>query len=176
MGPNWQQQREQMRRQQEQMRRQQEQMRQQQEQMRKQQEQVRRQQQMAAWQQQQAAQARPVQKAEAARPRQEWAAHVSPRLAPRPAALPGTSPGAGLATVSLIAGILGLFLPLVSIIGLVLGYVARSRAHTGAQSATTRRLAMAGVVLGWIGIILTLVAICLIGGSWIWYGTPLPSP
>lgn len=68
-----------------------------------------------------------------------------------------------LAIGSLVASILGLTaLPTVgSVIGLVLGYVARTEIRDD-ESVTGEGLATAGIILGWIGVALTFVAFLLV--------------
>lgn len=84
---------------------------------------------------------------------QETSAYEQPPAAPQTSVM---------AIGSLIAGILGLtLLPTVgSIIGLVLGYMAR-REIQEAEVVAGERMATAGIVLGWIGVGLTVVTICL---------------
>jgi len=60
--------------------------------------------------------------------------------------------------VLVIVGIFGLFI--VSIVAVVLGYVAR-REMRGDPALAGRGYATAGVVLGWIGIVLPIVVIAL---------------
>lgn len=81
----------------------------------------------------------------------------------RPTSEPITPQTSVLAIGSLVASILGLtLLPTVgSVIGLVLGYMARREIHQ-AEALTGDGLAKAGIVLGWIGVALTLVALCLV--------------
>jgi len=78
----------------------------------------------------------------------------------QPAREQRTSP---LAIGSLVASILGLTaLPTVgSVIGLVLGYVARTEIRDD-ESVNGEGLATAGIILGWIGVGLTLVAFLLV--------------
>jgi uncharacterized membrane protein len=68
-----------------------------------------------------------------------------------------------LAVGSLIASILGLtVLPTVgSLIGLVLGYVARAEIHR-TERLTGDGYARAGIILGWIGVVLGLLAFLLV--------------
>ena len=79
-------------------------------------------------------------------------------------AIPPTSPpNSGMAVASLIASILGVTLmPTIgSVIGLVLGYMARSRIRDSAGTVGGEGLAKAGIVLGWIGVALAVVGVCL---------------
>lgn len=79
-----------------------------------------------------------------------------------PPSVPTTPQTSGLAIGSLVASILGLtFVPTVgSVVGLVLGYMAR-REIREKELLTGEGLATAGIVLGWIGVILSLLALCL---------------
>jgi hypothetical protein len=79
---------------------------------------------------------------------------------PYPAAQPGYGPGTdGLAIGSLISGIAGLsVLPLIaSVVAVVLGVMSLSRIRASGQEG--RGLAIAGIVLGSIGVVLLLLAI-----------------
>jgi hypothetical protein len=68
-----------------------------------------------------------------------------------------------MAVASLIAGILGLTLvPTIgSVIGLILGYMARNRINESGGTIGGAGLAKAGIILGWIGIGLTVLGVCL---------------
>lgn len=69
------------------------------------------------------------------------------------------------AVASLILSILGLIqvLPFIgSIGGLILGYAARNEIAHGKGTVTGEGLAQAGVILGWVGIGLAIIGICLI--------------
>ena len=80
-----------------------------------------------------------------------------------PAAPYGPAVTNGLAEASLVLGILGLtLLPLVaSIVGLVLGYVAKGQIDRSSGRQTGRGLAVAGIVLGWIGIAFAIAVMVL---------------
>ncbi len=71
------------------------------------------------------------------------------------------APTSGLATASLIFGILGLTLlpTLGSIVAVVLGYMARSEINSSAGQLEGSSLATAGLVLGYIGVGLTLLGL-----------------
>jgi len=71
-------------------------------------------------------------------------------------------PSNGMAIASLVLGVLGLVIGLLSILAIVFGYTARrniERAH-GGQSGSG--LAVAGIALGWIGLALWVIGIVLI--------------
>jgi magnesium-transporting ATPase (P-type) len=71
-------------------------------------------------------------------------------------------PTSTLAIVSLIAGILGFMgLPIIaSIVAILTGYAARNETRSVPPRASGDGLATAGIVMGWIQIGLTVVAIC----------------
>lgn len=71
----------------------------------------------------------------------------SPRVV-HPQAAPLPRPTNGMATASLVLGILGIFLPLLSILALIFGPVGISKANQGASG---KGLAIAGLVLGIVG-------------------------
>ena len=91
----------------------------------------------------------------------------SPRWmpAPPPSATGPYGPAVtnGMAEASLVLGIVGLTLfPLVaSIVGLVLGYAAKGQIDRSSGQQTGRGLAVAGIVLGWIGIAFAVVVMVL---------------
>lgn len=71
----------------------------------------------------------------------------------------------GTAVASLILSVLGLIgiLPLVgSFIGLILGYSARKEINRSGGMVTGRGLATWGIILGWIGLGLIALTICLV--------------
>lgn len=72
-------------------------------------------------------------------------------------------PTSTLATVSLVAGILGFsFLPIIaSIVALWAGYEARKETRSVPPKASGDGLATAGIVMGWIQVGLTVVGVCL---------------
>lgn len=62
----------------------------------------------------------------------------------------------GMATASLVLGILGFFLPILSILALIFGGIGISKANQGASG---KGLAVAGLVLGILGTLALLVAL-----------------
>jgi uncharacterized membrane protein len=88
---------------------------------------------------------------------------VDPRPSPSATGPYGPAVTNGLAEASLVLGILGLTLaPLVaSIVGLVLGYVAKGQIDRSSGQQTGRGLAVAGIVLGWIGIGFSIAVMAL---------------
>lgn len=77
------------------------------------------------------------------------------------------APTSGLATASLIFGILGLTLlpTLGSIVAVILGYMAKSEINSSAGKLEGSSLATAGLVLGYIGLGLALLGI-VVGVLW----------
>jgi hypothetical protein len=69
------------------------------------------------------------------------------------------------ALISLIAGILGVsFLPLIgSIVAVVTGGMARREIRDSAGAYGGEGMATAGLVLGWIGIALSVIGLCVFG-------------
>jgi hypothetical protein len=63
----------------------------------------------------------------------------------------------GMATASLVLGILGFFLPILSVLALIFGGIGISKANQGAGG---KGLAVAGLVLGIVG---TLALLYLLG-------------
>ncbi len=98
----------------------------------------------------------------------------SPAVAPRPPAPPApprghasvytapasSAPTSGLAIASLILSIGGLsFLPFLgSIVGVILGYMARSDIRRRPEQVSGDGMALVGLILGWLGIGLTVLA------------------
>jgi len=68
-----------------------------------------------------------------------------------------------MALISLIASILGVtFVPTVgSIVGLILGYMARKQIRESGGVQGGEGMAKAGIIIGWIGVALALVGICI---------------
>jgi len=77
---------------------------------------------------------------------------------------PPARPNSGLAIGSLIASILGLtFVPTIgSIVGVILGYMARRQIEESGGAVGGEGLAKAGIVIGWIGVGLTVLGICIV--------------
>lgn len=81
-------------------------------------------------------------------------------------------PTSSSAILSLIAGILGLtlFPVLGSVVALVTGYAARSEIRGADGAIGGEGLAVAGIVLGWIGVGMLLLGLC---GVVFFVGVPL---
>jgi hypothetical protein len=73
-------------------------------------------------------------------------------------------PQSTMAIVSLIAGITGFsILPLIgSIVALITGYAARKETRAVPPTATGDGMATAGIVMGWIGVGMTVVGLCCV--------------
>lgn len=84
---------------------------------------------------------------------------------PRPSAPVRATQTSGLAIASLVSGIVGwTILPFVgSILAIILGYMARNEIRQRPGELEGAGLATAGLVLGWIAVGLTVVALCLLG-------------
>lgn len=78
---------------------------------------------------------------------------------------PYTAPTSNMALVSLIAGILGLtFLPVAgSIVAVITGYMARKEIQESSGALSGDGMATVGLVLGWIGIALMVIGLCVAG-------------
>jgi len=81
--------------------------------------------------------------------------------------IPASTPAAPAPTnekalISLVAGILGLtLLPLLgSIVAVVTGSMAKNEIRAAAGAYSGEGMAMAGLVLGWVGIVLCVLGIC----------------
>ena len=78
---------------------------------------------------------------------------------PEPAAAPPPYPQAsGFAIASLVLGILWLYW-IGSILALVFGYLARGEIRRDPQRVGGRGMALAGIVLGWVGVATLVLAI-----------------
>jgi len=71
-------------------------------------------------------------------------------------------PTNGMAVASLILGIAGLtVVPTIgSVLALILGYMAKRDIRQRPTETTGEGLATAGVVMGWIGVVLTVLVVC----------------
>ncbi len=79
----------------------------------------------------------------------------------------------GLAVASLVLGILWLYW-IGSILALIFGYVAKSQIDRSQGRQSGRGMAVAGIVLGWVGVgILSLVVVIGIGAAIFRSGTGL---
>lgn len=76
-----------------------------------------------------------------------------------PQQIPIQRPSNGMATASLVLGILGVFLPILGVLALIFGGIGISKANQGAGG---KGQAVAGLVLGIIG---TLVLLAALGES-----------
>ena len=83
---------------------------------------------------------------------------------------PGFQPPqtSAMAVASLISSILGITLvPTIgSVIGIILGYMARNQIRESGGVIGGEGLATGGIVLGWIGVGLALIGICLVVLFW----------
>ena len=77
-------------------------------------------------------------------------------------------PNNTMAIISLISSILGLtLLPTIgSVIGLITGYMARGQIRESGGREGGEGLAKAGIILGWIGVGLAVLGICLVILIW----------
>ena len=75
---------------------------------------------------------------------------------------PAPLPSSTMATVSLIAGILGFtFIPLLgTIVALITGYMARQETRSVPPKASGDGMATAGIVMGWIQVGLAVIGCC----------------
>ena len=78
---------------------------------------------------------------------------------------PYSKPNSTTAVISLIAGILGLTLlpTLGSIAALITGYTAKKEIRESNGSIGGDGLVTGGIVLGWIGVALTVIGLCVAG-------------
>lgn len=77
---------------------------------------------------------------------------------------PATPPTSGMAIGSLIASIAGFsIVPILGgIVGLILGYVAKKQIRESAGTLAGAGLATAGIIMGWIQVVLFGLPICVI--------------
>jgi hypothetical protein len=89
-----------------------------------------------------------------------------PPVAPTPYAAVAAVPTSGMAIAALVMGIVGLtLLPLVgSILALIFGYMARNDIRQRPDEVSGGGLALAGIVMGWIAIGLSVVGLLIFGG------------
>lgn len=82
-----------------------------------------------------------------------------------PAPAPAGASTSTMAIVSLVSGILGLsLLPVVgSIVAVITGPIAKRDIAASGGAQTGEGLATAGAILGWVGIGLTVVGLCITG-------------
>lgn len=87
-----------------------------------------------------------------------------------------TLPSSTLATISLVAAVLGFTaVPIVGgIVALITGYMARSETRSVPPKASGDGMATAGIVMGWIQVGLLIVGVCCVAASLIfglsWFG------
>lgn len=78
---------------------------------------------------------------------------------------PYSPPNSSMAIISLIAGITGvtIFPLLGSVIALITGYMARNEIRDSRGTIGGEGLATAGLILGWIGVGLAVIGVCVFG-------------
>lgn len=82
-----------------------------------------------------------------------------------PYSAPAGQPTNGLAIGALIASILGLFCLIGCVVGLILGYQARNQIDASGGAQGGRGLAVAAIVIGWVGVGLGVLGLVLIASS-----------
>ncbi len=102
---------------------------------------------------------------EEAPPAEEWSLAPAPPEPPPPPVIDYGAPiqTSGMAIASLVMGIAGwTLLPLVgSILAIVFGYAARRAIRQRPHELTGEGMAIAGLVLGWIMVVLTVIGLCI---------------
>jgi hypothetical protein len=88
-----------------------------------------------------------------------------PPASPAPPTYGSATQTSGMAIASLVLGITGwTILPLIgSILAIILGYAARSEIRQRPDELTGEGMAVAGLVLGWLAVVLSILLLC-IGG------------
>lgn len=88
-----------------------------------------------------------------------------PSFSEPPPGIPAEIPNSSTAVISLVAGILGLtFLPIIgSIVALITGSMAKNEIAQSAGTVGGEGMAQVGVILGWIGVGLTVLGVCITG-------------
>ncbi len=82
-----------------------------------------------------------------------------------PGSVQQAPPTSNLAIISLVAGVLGftLFPVAGSIIAVITGYLARKEIQESAGTLGGDGLALAGLILGWVGVGLAVLGFCIFG-------------
>lgn len=75
---------------------------------------------------------------------------------------PTQTPNNGMAVASMVLGIIGIFLGILSVVALALGYSARRQIDASNGTQGGRGMAVAGIVLGWIGVVLWVLWVVLL--------------
>ena len=98
-------------------------------------------------------------------PVEEWSPAPEPPKPPPPPVVDYGAPiqTSGMAIASLVMGIAGwTLLPLVgSILAIILGYAARRDIRRRPNELTGEGMAIAGLVLGWIMVVLSVIGLCI---------------
>jgi len=83
---------------------------------------------------------------------------TEPPLPPAYAARPAGSTN-GLAIGALVASVAGLLCGIGLIVGLVLGYIAKNQIDQSGGTQQGRGLAVAAIIIGWIGVAITVIVV-----------------